>query len=81
MQYWSWVIPRHYAAYIAEVEREGHPIYAELIKLQLSKPGTLPYTFELFPNVFLLRIHRHRIIYERMVPEKQLLLTSIEQMG
>jgi len=79
--YWNWVIPRTYAASIAELEREGHPIYHELIKLQDSEHGTLPYTFEIFPDVFLMRIHRHRIIYERMAPEKQLLLTSIERMG
>jgi hypothetical protein len=80
VRYWNWVIPRLYAAAIAELEREGHPIYAELIKLQQGESGSLPYTFELFPNVFLLRIHRYRIIYERMTAEKQLLLASIERM-
>jgi hypothetical protein len=81
VQNWIWVIPRTYAAYIAELERENHPIYDELLRLQQSESGTLRYTFELFPNVFLMRIHRHRIIYERMTTEKQLLLTSIERMG
>ena len=81
MSYWNWAIPRAYAAYVAELERERHPIYAELVKLQHSPSGTLPYTFELFPDVFLLRIHRHRIIYERMGAERQLLLTSIDRMG
>lgn len=81
MQYWIWLIPHTYDAYIAELERAGHPIYDELLKLEQSESGSLRYTFELFPNVFLLRIHRHRIIYERMITEKQLLLTSIERMG
>ena len=81
MPYWNWVIPRLHAAYIAELEREGHPIYAELLRLEQSESARLPYTFEVFPDVFLMRIHRYRIIYERMLPEKQLVLTSIERMG
>jgi hypothetical protein len=53
VQRWSWVIPHIYAVYIAELK---------LLKLQQSEFGGLPYTLELFPDVFLMRIHRHRII-------------------
>lgn len=81
MQTWVWVIPRAYASYIAELQRAGHPIYEELLRLEQSESGSLRYAFELFPNIFLMRIHRHRIIYERMTAERQLLLTSIERMG
>ena len=79
MQYWTWAIPRIYAEYIAELKQQKHPLYDELIKLRQSETGTLRYTFEIYPNTFLLRIYRHRVIYERMLQERQLILASIEQ--
>ena len=80
MKFWEWDIPRIYAEYIAVLERERHPIYDELVNLQYSETGAVPYVFEIHQDVFLMRIHRHRVIYERIAETKRLLLASIECM-
>lgn len=79
MKYWEWQIPRIFAEYVAVLEREGHPIYQELVKLQYSETGAVPYVFEVHKDVFLMRIHRHRVIYERMAETRQLIFASIER--
>ena len=81
MKYWEWQIPRIFAEDVAVLEREGHPIYDELVKIQYSETGAVRHVFEIYKDVFLMRIHRHRVIYERMAETKQLILASIERMA
>ena len=80
MKYWAWQIPEVYLAYMTELGLEGHPLYDDFRKVQYLEKGALPQAFEIYPDVFLWRNHGHRMIYERMVKERILILTTIERM-
>lgn len=80
MKYWEWHIPIIYEEYLTVLGLEGHPLFAEFRKVQLTPDGFLPQAFEIYPNIFLWRNHGHRMIYERLVKERILLLASLERM-
>lgn len=80
MKYWEWSIPAIYEEYLTTLGLEGHPLFEEFRKMQLTQDGFLPQTFEIYPNIFLWRNHGHRMIYERLVKERLLLLVSLERM-
>lgn len=80
MKYWTWQIPELYQSYLVELGVAEHPLFADFRKMQYIESGTLPQAFEIHPNVFLWRNYGHRMIYERMLEERLLILASIERM-